>query len=124
MTSTQLDFFSSPVVARDEAPTRQNVTLTVAAITSLMAADPVHARDKQAVWDAIRTDAAAHSGEVDPNRVRERIPSWVYPRMIPTVYRVLKDAGVLTHARWNLNTDGKGRNVGKPQHVYRFRCAA
>jgi len=91
------------------------------AITSLMDGDPVHARDRAAVVTAILNDGQSHNGQVDPNRVRDTLPPWVYPRSIGSTYRVLLHQEVLVfEGCWTENLDGKGRNVGKPQRLYRL----
>lgn len=93
----------------------------ITAITSLMDGDPLHARDRAAVVTAILTDGRSHNGQVDPNRVRDTLPPWVYPRSIGSTYRVLLHHEVLVfEGRWTENLDGKGRNIGKPQRLYRL----
>jgi hypothetical protein len=57
---------------------------------------------------------------VDPNRVRDRIPSWVNPRVVSATYNALRTRHVLEVDGWTVNTDTKGRNVGKPQRTYRL----
>lgn len=106
---TQLAFPSGP-------PTTET-----AAILDLIHGDPVHAADRAAIVDAIAAVAHDELGGVDPNAVRARIPSWVYPRCIGPVYAALTRAGYLTVDGWVINTDASGRNAGKPSRCYRWR---
>lgn len=92
----------------------------VDAITTLMAADPMHDRDHKAVTEAILRDALAHAGQVDPNRVRTLIPTWVHKPMIGATYRVLRQQGRLIRDGWTVNEDRAGRNSGKPQAIYKW----
>lgn len=90
------------------------------AITALIYNDPIHARDREAIVEAIRADARAHDNNVNPNRVRVLIPSWVQPQLIGAAYRNLKVAGVLETGPWTVNEDAKGRNCGKPARTYQW----
>lgn len=104
----QLDLFTGPV---DD---------NTAAVLDLIAADDIHARDRAAITEAILADGKAHGGEVDPNRVRDAIPAWVYSRVIGATYRVLATKGVLVPDGWVISTDVKGRNSGRPARKYRL----
>lgn len=91
---------------------------TATEITALMAGDPRHAEEFRAVFVAIQADFDEH-GTVDVNRVRPRIPSWVFSRVRSAAYSVLRNKEILVPTgKWVSNTDGKGRNIGKPQKVY------
>lgn len=92
----------------------------VDAICALIEADPLHSRDKAAVVEAIKRTADENDGIVDQNLVRPLVPSWVYPKVVGSVYRVLRQRGVLAYEGWNTSFDTKGRNSGKPQRRYRW----
>jgi hypothetical protein len=90
-----------------------------------IAADRIHATDRQRVEDAIRADAQAHSGCVDSNRVRESLRDrygllTVYPRSLSATYSALRQAGVIRRDGWTTSTDTHGRNAGKPARTYRW----
>jgi hypothetical protein len=95
-----------------------------ASLLDLIATDPVHRDDRAAVEAAIREDAASHSGQVDPNRVRESLTNeyglTVYPRVIGATYSALRQAGVLIADGWTTSTDVRGGNAGKPARLYRL----
>lgn len=92
----------------------------VEAVTGLVANDPAHAADRETVERLIVADGRTHGGEVDPNRVRALVPSYVLPQVIGAVYNALLAQGRLVEAGWTTNTDRKGRNVGKPLKTYRL----
>lgn len=96
------------------------VDAATGAVLDLVADDDVHARDRAAVVEAILADGRAHGGEVDPNRVRTEIPSWVYPRVVGATYRVLAGKGVIVPDGWVISTDTAGRNSGRPARRYRL----
>jgi hypothetical protein len=93
---------------------------TASSVCELVFGDPIHARERAAVIDAIRQDAAGHDRQVDPNRVRSLIPPWVGPRVVSATYNALRTRGLLVRQGWTQNEDRRGRNVGKPQSVYRW----
>lgn len=94
---------------------------TATEVCELIIGDPIHQSEHRAVLAAIQADADEHGGEVIPNRVRPRIPAWVYPRVTSATYSALRNRGLLIPTgRWVTNDDAKGRNVGKPQKVYRL----
>lgn len=96
---------------------------TAAEVCALVIGDPMHQREHQAVLAAIQADADAHDGLVNVNRVRPLIPAWVYPRVVSATYSALlnrRPALLVPTGEWVSNTDAKGRNVGKPQRVYRL----
>lgn len=93
---------------------------SAADICELVFGDVTHVRERDAVVAAIRADADAHDGHVDPNRVRLLIPSWVGPRVVSATYSALRSRGVLARAEWTKSDDARGRNVGKPQRTYRW----
>lgn len=105
---------------RREAAHRDRHHPSVDAVTSLVTADPSHQADVQAVIDAIEMDAAAHDGEVDPNRVRRLLPSWVQPQTVGATYNALVTQHRLERVGWTTNEDRRGRNVGKPLMTYRL----
>ena len=91
---------------------------TATDIALLVVGDPRHADEHAAVLAAIQADFDEH-GSVDANRVRPRIPAWVYSRVISATYSALRNRGLLIPTgEWVVSTDAKGRNVGKPQKVY------
>ena len=98
--------------------------VTVAAVTELMTADPTHTADTETIIGAIVFDARANDGEVNPNRVRGLLPSWVLPQQIGAVYNSLSRQGRLVQVGWTTNTDQRGRNVGKPIALYEYREAS
>ncbi|HET6908877.1 MAG TPA: hypothetical protein VFH54_06015 [Mycobacteriales bacterium] len=97
---------------------------TVDEVCALVVGDPVHEREREAVVAAIRSDAAANDGHVDPNRVRELVPAWVGPRVVSATYNALRTRRLLIPAGWTTNTDRRGRNVGKPIRTYTWRGEA
>lgn len=93
---------------------------TAADIAGLMIGDPRHAEEFRAMFAAIQADYDEH-GTVDVNRVRPRIPSWVYSRVRSAAYSALRNKKILVPTgEWVENKDKAGRNVGKPQKVYRL----
>lgn len=91
---------------------------THTAIAELMIGDPRNAEQVREVCKAIQADYDEH-GTVDINRVRPRIPSWVYSRLRSSTYSALRSRKILVHnGEWIENKDAKGRNQGKPQRVY------
>jgi len=93
-------------------------------LLAAIASDRIHGTDRQAVEEAIRADATAHGGEVDPNRVREALRGpyglTVYPRVIGATYSALRQAGVIRPEGWTTSTDTEGGNAGKPARTYRW----
>jgi len=111
MTATQLDLLDEPAPADPTAD----------AVLALIAGDPLHARDRDAIVDAI-TVAVRPDGTVTSNDWRGLIPSWVYPRVIGATVNALTKAGVLVPTgQWVISDDVHGRNAGRPARVYRFR---
>ena len=90
-----------------------------AAILDLIAGDPIHDRDREAIVNAIRA-SVDHTGRTSGNHWRSLIPAWVYPRCIGATVHALCRAGVLVHEDWIVSTDTAGRNSGKPTRVYRW----
>ena len=91
-------------------------------LLDLIDGDPIHARDREAVIDAIRA-AVRSDGTVCGNDWRGLIPTWVYPRVIGATVNALGRAGVLqSTGEWRISDDLAGRNSGKPVRVYRW-CA-
>jgi hypothetical protein len=95
-----------------------------ASLLDLIATDPLHRGDRERVEAAIREDASAHSGHVDPNRVRAALSNThgldVYPRVMSATYSALRRAGVIVPDGWTVNTDRAGGNAGKPARTYRL----
>lgn len=104
----QPDLFSQPVDA------------DTADVLDLVSRDPIHTRDREAILEAILTAARTHAGRVDPNQVRELIPSWVYPRCVGAMYSRLGRAGYLVPDGWTTSTDVAGKNSGKPLRCWRL----
>ena len=91
-----------------------------AALLRLIDGDPVHARDREAVVDAIRV-AVRPDGTVCGNDWRGLIPAWVYPRVIGATVSALARQGVLRPTGdWVVSDDVAGRNRGKPAKIYRW----
>lgn len=112
MTATQLDILDTAYAAGPDPHT--------AAVLALIAGDPLHARDREAIVDAIRSAVRA-DGTVTSNDWRPLIPAWVYPRVVGATVNALTKAGVLTQVGWDVSTDTHGRNSGKPCRRYTFR---
>ena len=86
-------------------------------VCALIDADPLHARDRQAVVDAIR--AVAHLPEISRNDVAPLVPSWVFPKVIGTTFNVLRARHVLEPTgRHVWSTDKRGRNGNKLAPTY------
>jgi hypothetical protein len=101
--------------------TEQLAFPTASAIAELMAGDPRHVEEFTVMFGLIQADADAHDGIVNPNRIREQIPTWVYSRVRSSAYSALVNRGLLVPTgEWVSNTDAKGRNVGKQQKLYRL----
>lgn len=93
---------------------------TATEIVELVVGDPSHERETRAVLAAIQADFDAH-GTVNVNRVRPHIPTWVYPRVVSATYGALRNRKLLVPTgEWVSNNDAKGRNIGKPQKVYKL----
>lgn len=96
-------------------------------LLATVAADRIHTEDRATVEAAIRADAAANGGHVDPNRVRESLTNQygltVYSRVIGATYSALRQAGVIRADGWTTSTDVTGGNAGKPARTYRLVTA-
>lgn len=91
-----------------------------AALLDLMDGDPIHARDREAVIDAIRA-AVRSDGTVCGNDWRGLIPAWVYPRVVGATVHALARRGILqATGDWAISDDTVGKNSGKPVRVYRW----
>jgi hypothetical protein len=91
-----------------------------AALLDLMDGDPIHARDREAVIDAIRA-AVRPDGTVCGNDWRGLVPQWVYPRVIGATVHALARRGILqATGDWAISDDTVGKNGGKPVRVYRW----
>jgi hypothetical protein len=91
-----------------------------AAILDLIAGDPLHERDREAVVDAIRVSVGS-DGLTHANRWRPHVPAWVYPRVVGATVHALASRGCLVPTGdWVVSDDVAGRNSGKPMRVYRW----
>jgi len=110
--TTQLDIFDTAYAAGVDPHT--------AAILDLIAGDPIHDRDREAVVDAIRA-AVKPDGTVSSNDWRGLIPAWVYSRVVGATVNALASRGVMVRTgEWVVSDDHRGRNSGKPTRVYRW----
>ncbi len=92
------------------------------AILALISGDPLHARDRAAIVDAIRS-SVDHRGITSSNHWRPLIPTWVYPRVVGATVNALTKAGVLVRTgEWLTSNDIHGRNSGRPVWTYRWRA--
>ena len=90
-------------------------------LLDLIADDPTHANGRAEIERVIWGVACEYDGRIDPNVVRERIPSWVQPQLVGPTYRAMTLAGDIEPAGWTTNSDLKGRNSGKPLRTYRVK---
>jgi hypothetical protein len=84
---------------------------------------PIAERDQSLIRDAIRADAAAHDGEVSPNRVRAALSNahglTVNPRTYSATFSALAATGVLRSLGWTgVNDDVRGGNAGRPMRLW------
>ena len=91
-----------------------------AAILRLIAGDPLHQRDREAVVEAILDVADENDGAIDPNLVRPRIPAWVYPKVVGPTYSSLRAAKVISADGFVIYDDVKGGNAGRWVRRYRL----
>lgn len=112
--TTQLDLLDTAYATGADPQT--------AAILELIAGDPLHDRDREAIVDAIRASVRP-DGTVSGNDWRGLIPTWVYSRVIGATVHALATRGVLEHVGWVVSDDTGGRNSGKPSKVYRWHGA-
>jgi hypothetical protein len=114
MTATQLDLLSIPAPADFEKD----------AVLGLIAGDPLHARDRAAVVEAIAASVRP-DGTTDANTWRPLIPSYVYPAVVGATVNALMKAGVLVPTgQWVTSDDRKGRNSGRPMRILRWNPTA
>ena len=104
--TTQLDIFTD--YSRNDQ----------AAVLNLIASDPLHAKDKAAIIEAIRC-AVRSDGTVSGNEWRQHMPD-VLPKLIGATVSQLVAKGVLTFHSWEQSTDTAGRNGGKMCRRYRW----
>jgi hypothetical protein len=91
-------------------------------ILKLIDGDPLHESDRAAVVQAIFATADEHGGEINPNIVRPRIPTWVQPRVVGATYNSLAARGLIAWTgEWVTSDDARGRNSGKPARLYRLQ---
>ena len=112
MTAQQLDMLDTSYAAGPDPHT--------VAVLTLIAGDPLHARDREAIVTAIRASVRP-DGTVCGNDWRGLIPRWVYPRVIGATVNALTRARVLVPTgAWAISDDTLGRNSGRPVRVYRW----
>lgn len=93
---------------------------TTGAILDLIAGDPLHERDREAIVDAIRLSVGP-DGTTSANAWRPLVPSWVYHRVVGATVHALSRVGYLVPTGdWVVSDDVAGRNSGKPMRVYRW----
>lgn len=85
---------------------------------------PLRDTDRRLILGAILSDARAHDGHVDPNRVRETLRDFdgeliVRPQMIGGAYRVLVKRAALIRDGYVISTDTRGGNAGRMVPKYR-----
>ena len=111
--TTQLDLLDNVYAAGVDPET--------AAILDLMAGDPIHDRDREAIIDAIRASVGP-DGLTTANRWRPLIPAWVFSNVVgATVHSLVALGRLVPTGRWVVSDDRKGRNSGKPQRQYEWR---
>lgn len=91
-------------------------------VLELIAADPIHARDKQNVLEAVKAAAREHGDKFSANEVRPFIAPWVFNRCVGPTYRLLRDRRVLVEVGATRSDDGEGRNSGRLIPVYEFHA--
>jgi len=103
------------------APQWSSLDDPTADLLSTLAADwrPFVVEDMNLVAQAIRADAEAHGGRIDPNRVRRAVDGRVKPQRVGITYRSLRLAGQIVPDGYGTNDDASG-NAGKPQIRYRW----
>lgn len=105
-------------------PRPRATTEHVTRLLAVIAGDPLHASDRRRIVVAIVSDAIAHHGRVDPNRVRRALTNkhgrTVYPRVIGATYQALVRSGDLVFDQWVTNDDARGGNAGRPARAYRL----
>lgn len=98
---------------------------TAEAVSSLVAADPNHHSEVEAVEQAILVAARRNGGYVTANDVRDLIPSWVLPNVVGATFTRLKAAGRLVPTGDDeRSTDTRGRNTNKDCPRYLMREAS
>ena len=106
--TTQLDIFTD--YSRDDQ----------AAVLALIVSDPLHARDKEAIIEAIRVSVRP-DGLVNSNDWRPNMPASVYHKMIgPTVNSLCAEGRMVKTELLEKSTDRAGRNSGRWMSVYRW----
>lgn len=96
------------------------------ATVELVANDWNAESDWRAFKETVEQEAWWHDGEVNPNRVRNRLSNrhglTIEPRRYSAFWsRAASKNGFLVADGWTTNTDTKGGNAGKPQRMYRLR---
>lgn len=89
-------------------------------VCALIDGDPVHARDRAAVVEAV-VAAGQRLGVISANDWRDAVPDWVYPKVIGAVTSGLIAADVLVPLPDPVRSDDrKGRNSGRWISRYRY----
>lgn len=97
---------------------------TQADLLDLIAEDPIHVRDRDAITEAIAA-SVDHNGRTSANHWRGLIPTWVHHKLVgATVHALIADGTLVPTGEWVMSDDAKGRNTGKPMRVYAYRGAA
>lgn len=87
---------------------------------ALIAEDPAHSRDRQAVIQAIRRAVDVCGPVVSANDWRPFVPAWVFHKVVGATVSHLIQRGVLVAAGSPVrSTDSKGGNAGRWIPVYR-----
>ena len=94
--------------------------ITNEAVADLMFSDPKNDRARAVIEEAIKEDAAEHCRHVSSNRVREKLPPWINPRVVGSVYSVWIRRGLLVPDGELKSTDRRGRNGNKKLAAYRY----
>lgn len=89
-------------------------------LLALIAGDPCHQRDREAIVEAIR-DSVRPDGTVSANDYRPNIPPYVYPALIGATVNALIHAGALQPTTtYEASLDTKSRNGNKFCRLYRW----
>ncbi len=87
---------------------------------------PLYDADRATIEQAMRADAMAHDGVIDPNRVRAALRSAtgelrVHPRVLSGMYSSLAAQGKIRSLGWNgTNDDVAGGNAGRPMRMWQW----
>ena len=73
--------------------------------------------------EALRTEAIAGAGDIDPNRLRGRVRGAVYHKRLGAFAHRAVSRGLVTYDGWTESTDREGRNAGRPIRKMRATSA-